>query len=230
MTETGSGQAQASARTSPQAEGVTPPRFTARFHRDYAKWKLRLDPVYKAVGAVLEQTQEPLLDIGCGIGLLAHYLRWRGINIPFFGADFDVSKIAAARQTSASLKDVSFTVMDFREAWPAHSGSVTLLDVLQYAPPSERQSIFEQAALRTSAAGRLIIRTGIRDDSWRFHFTWTIDRLANLTSWMKSRPHKFPTAEEITNTAAEQQLKLISAEPLQGKLPFNNFLFVFSRQ
>ena len=204
-------------------------RFGRRFHRDYARWKLNLDPVYDAVTLALRSSPAPLLDIGCGIGILAHYLRERDITIPFLGVDFDADKIAAASQASAMLSDITFALADVRHGWPAHQGSVTLLDVLQYASPTDRTALLKQAAACTTHDGRLLIRTGIRDDSWRFRFTWLVDRLANMATWMKSEPHEFPSRDEIISAVEREGLKLLSAEPLQGKLPFNNFFFVFQR-
>ena len=39
-------------------------------HYWYARIKLATDPLYTGVGAVLAETCEPLLDLGCGTGLL----------------------------------------------------------------------------------------------------------------------------------------------------------------
>jgi 2-polyprenyl-3-methyl-5-hydroxy-6-metoxy-1,4-benzoquinol methylase len=51
-------------------------RFRKPWHRDYARAKLRMDPVYAAAAAAtLGNSETPLLDIGCGLGLLGCYLR-----------------------------------------------------------------------------------------------------------------------------------------------------------
>lgn len=204
-------------------------RYRRRFHRDYARWKLRLDPVYRTVGETLKGTSAPLLDVGCGIGLLAHYLSHSGVGIPFMGVDFDSQKIDAANQTASEMSQVTFMVMDLRKGWPPHQGSVTLLDILQYVAPPDRTELLREAARRTSEGGRLIIRTGIHDASWRFRFTHFVDRLANVFWWMKSAPHEFPTSDEVTSIATDEGLELLQLQPLQGKLPFNNYLFIFGR-
>lgn len=204
-------------------------RFAQRFHRHYARWKVALDPVYEAAAAVLRTSQAPLLDIGCGIGILAHYLRAHGVTVGYTGVDFDTEKIEAARQAASALENTTFSVVDVCQAWPAHQGSVALLDVLQYATPADRADLLKKAATCTTSDGRLLIRTGIRDESWRFRFTQTVDRLANMAAWMKSHPHEFPSREEIVSGMAAEGLALLSVKPLPGKLPFNNFFFVFGR-
>jgi 2-polyprenyl-3-methyl-5-hydroxy-6-metoxy-1,4-benzoquinol methylase len=203
--------------------------YANRFHQGYARWKLRLDPVYHVVSETLKDTSAPVLDIGCGIGLLAHYLSDTGVRLPFTGVDFDRSKIAAARETSSQLEHVTFSVMDLRDGWPAHQGSVTLLDILQYVGKPDREEVLKRAAQRTAGDGRLIIRTGIHDSSWRFRFTQLVDRLANVFWWMKSGPQDYPTKDSITSIPIAEGLRLLHMHPLQGKLPFNNYVFVFVR-
>ena len=60
-----------------------------RAHYWYARIKLATDPLYAGVGAVLARTEEPVLDLGCGIGLLGHTLRAQGFSGDYRGVDID---------------------------------------------------------------------------------------------------------------------------------------------
>ncbi|MFT4548607.1 MAG: hypothetical protein ACI9MB_002560, partial [Verrucomicrobiales bacterium] len=53
--------------------------FGSPWHRNYVKSKLRTDPLYDGVFGELVDEVLPLLDLGCGLGLLAFYLRERGL-------------------------------------------------------------------------------------------------------------------------------------------------------
>jgi Methylase of polypeptide chain release factors len=63
----------------------------------YARGKLALDPAYPAVARELASSPRPLLDIGCGMGLLAAWLRAHGHRAPIVGMDVDDRKIRIAR-------------------------------------------------------------------------------------------------------------------------------------
>ena len=56
-------------------------RFRKRSYAGYARGKVRYDPAYAAVAGWIGADETPLLDVGCGLGLLGFYLRerdWRG--------------------------------------------------------------------------------------------------------------------------------------------------------
>src|SRR5690606_7029325 len=92
-----------------------------RWHHHYALAKLRTDPLYPGVVDALHGTTAPVLDLGCGIGLLAHVLRAAGVDIPYRGIDNDAPKVERARAAAANagLRDVAFDVVDLADGPPA---------------------------------------------------------------------------------------------------------------
>ena len=70
--------------------------FPGRWNSGYAYSKLRTDPLYPAAASALLEADDgetPLLDIGCGLGIFAHYLRQAGFQAPIEGIDYDARKI-----------------------------------------------------------------------------------------------------------------------------------------
>ena len=109
--------------------------FASRWHQGYARGKLRHDPVFAdavAWARAAESAGTAILDAGCGLGLLAHWLRAEGVAAPILGVDPDARKTAAAAAAAdrAGLADVTFASEDARTAVPRFRGSVFLLDVL----------------------------------------------------------------------------------------------------
>src|SRR5690625_4921824 len=49
----------------------------------YSLIKLRTDPLYPGVLTALRGTRAPVLDLGCGLGLLAHALHQDGQALPY---------------------------------------------------------------------------------------------------------------------------------------------------
>lgn len=203
-----------------------PGLFRSRHDRCYAACKLRTDPVYQAVTTHLRESDHPLLDIGCGIGLLAFHLRREGFAMPIHGLDYDPRKIdearmAAVRSGEAGLR---FAAHDAREGLPEHRGNVCILDILQFFTPGERDTLLRQAAERLAPGGLLIIRSGLRDRSVRFGITIAGDLLAKATRWMKAAPTDYPTAGEFRRSLSP--FGSVGISPMWGATPFNNHLVV----
>lgn len=207
--------------------GIARLYLPSRWHYHYARSKLATDPLYEAVAGALAGADTPVLDLGCGLGLLVHYLKASGIELPYLGVDNDHGKIrlAQAAALQAKLANCRFETMDLAQGFPEHRGTVVLLDVLQFLPPASMPSLLDRAIACVGPTGRLVIRTGLQDDGWRSRVTRTADRLACTIRWMNSAPLSYPTRDFL-----EDQLDAagLSAEftPLWGNTPFNNWLVV----
>ena len=200
--------------------------FPGIWDRSYVASKVKTDPLYGAVLDELRDSVLPLLDLGCGLGLLAFYLRECGLGFPVHGVDYDTRKIASARKAAAALKhhDLSFDTHDAREGLPEHSGNVTILDILQFFTPGEQAKLLGLAASRVAPGGKLVIRSGLRDKSRRFKVTVFCDYLAKITFWMKAAPTHYPSGEEFERILSPHGK--VSISPLWGGTPFNNHLIV----
>ena len=196
----------------------------------YSRAKLRTDPLYPGVIEALRGTSLPLLDVGCGIGLLAHALRAQGIAMAYRGVDIDAPKIGEARRgaSRADLRDVAFDVVDVEDGLPAHQGSVAVLDVLQFVPPEAQPDVVAQAIDRVAPGGRLVIRTGLDDGSVRARTTRRIDVLSRALQWMPSAPKGYPDPEALRAQFERAGLRA-TFTPLFGNTPFNNWRIVATR-
>jgi len=202
-------------------------RFARPWHRDYARNKLRLDPVYAAVAAHVEHDTFDLLDIGCGLGLLGFHLRTQGFRGDYRGLDFDAAKIAAARSAAGGEAGLAFDNGD-AQGLPAFRGHVALIDVLHYLPASAQAPLLREAAARVAPGAALIIRNALRQPGWRFRVTVWEERLLHAMGWMRSPARHFPTREEIEAPLHAAGLAL-DVRPLWGKTPFNSFMIVARR-
>jgi hypothetical protein len=111
---------------------------------------------------------------------------------------------------------------------PAFSGQVVILDILQFFTREQQVALLRLAAARVAPGGKLVIRSGLRDMSWRYRLTVAGDWLAKLTFWMKSGPVCYPQRETFENTLTAEALS-VRMEPLWGRTPFNNWLIVAER-
>ncbi len=198
-------------------------RFPTRLLRSYARVKIATDPAYNAVFELLRGASDPLLDIGCGVGLMAFYLRERGMRMPIVGIDHDQRKIEIARHVADGDQTLSFDVGDARCPMQFR-GNVVLLDVLHYFGDADQSVILRNAA---AAGGMIIIRDGIRDGSLRYRLTYAQETLARVGGWLKAECLHFPTRESIEKSLNGEFREEVA--PMFGRTPFNNYLFVFRR-
>jgi SAM-dependent methyltransferase len=195
-------------------------RYPSRFLRIYVRSKIRIDPVYAAVFEQIGQGSEPLLDVGCGIGILAHYLRARGFRAPIRGVDTDGRKVAIARSVMPDV--TTFSVGDARTAIDA-GGTIVLLDLLHYVRGDEQAHILASAA---RSATTVIIRDAIRDGSWRYRLTYLQETFSRMIRWLRAERLHFPTRDDVMRPFVGFDAEVA---PLHGRTPFNNYLFVFRR-
>ncbi len=203
-------------------------RIAARYrlrHRGYVRGKLRWDPVFAAVATRVIDSPHPLLDIGCGLGLLGQYLREHGFHSPYRGLDLDSRKIAQAR--AAAVADMDFVTGTSTEL-PAFEGNVALIDLLHYLSADQQQQTLAAAAACVAPDGVLLIRNVLRDRSWRFGATRLEERLAYTVGWMRSPTRHFPARAEIEQPLSSMGFA-VRVEPLWGRTPFNSYLFVARR-
>ncbi len=203
-------------------------RYPKRWLIGYAIGKLRCDPAYRAVLERIGESALPLLDVGCGMGLLAFYLREHGFAPAITGLDVDETKIfRATRIAQQHTSGITFQTADALSL-PEFSGHITLLDVLHYLPPAEQARVLAGVARRIAPGGTCIIRTTPRDNSARFRCTLAIERLATALTWMTRPPQSFPTLEEISRHFPAPEFTP-EIRPLWGRTPFNSWLLAFRR-
>ena len=207
------------------------PAHAGASRRDYyyTRSKLGSDPLYDGVLQHLPGDGQPVLDLGCGLGLFAHVLRQRGGCQPYLGVDVDAGKIARAQRAAIGLPAVRFDCLDVQAPLPAQAGHVLLLDVLQYLDAGPQQALLREASMRVAPGGRLLLRTPLATGDGRDRTTRVADRLAWLVGWMGTRPRHYPDPQVLQATLAEAGLKVTAPRPLHGRTPFNSWLLVAER-
>lgn len=213
-------------------------QYKGRWRQGYVRGKLRSDPAYAAAFDRLRDSPLPLLDLGCGIGLLEFYLRERGFTAPLRGVDFDAKKIAEAQRIAAAhYPDVQFAVADVARAdvvtgtaprWQdgaGERGHVVILDLLHYLAEGAQLPLLEQVADRVAPGALCLIRATPRDASWRFRVTQLEEFFIRASRWIRSEARHYLTREEICAPFLARGFAC-EVRPLWGRTPFNSHLFI----
>lgn len=207
---------------------------TSRWNRHYVRAKLATDPLYAGVGRALGKDRAPVLDLGCGIGLLAQCLAANTPPVSYLGVDNDAGKIRHARLAAAraGLEFANFRVLDLAAghaiAELGHRGDVVLLDLLQFVPPDAHGRILEQAAAAVAPGCRLVMRSGLAGRNWRVRVTRAVDVLSRAVRWMNAGPRVYPERVWLEHLLVGHGLEP-EFSSLWGRTPFNNWLITARR-
>lgn len=220
---------------SPRADSSVssiPPLFAKPSHRWYAAGKLRGDRIYPEVLRHLPDDGQPILDIGCGIGLMAFYLRAAGRLNAYRGLDADERKVLSARAASTRSRWAG-DAMRFEHgnarALPEFAGHVLLLDVVHYLPVEAQLELMRNAARRTAAGCRLVLRDALADGSRRAKNTMLQEKFSRSIGWLRGERLEFPVLESISNAAEGEGLARLEVVPMFERNPYNNHLVVWER-
>jgi 2-polyprenyl-3-methyl-5-hydroxy-6-metoxy-1,4-benzoquinol methylase len=204
-------------------------QFSQRWLRNYVRGKLRRDRIYQAAYELLRSSDSPILDVGCGVGLLAFYLRERACRQPVLGLDVDVRKIRyGAAIAGGRYRDVDLRCHDVGKTIPDFSGNVALFDVLHYLPPRKQTALLTHLAECVEPGGMLIIRDCPRETRPRYWITWLAEKFAQTISWNLDTTLHFPSRASINDVFGAAEFERES-RPLWGVSPFNNHIFIFRR-
>jgi 2-polyprenyl-3-methyl-5-hydroxy-6-metoxy-1,4-benzoquinol methylase len=193
----------------------------------YAIGKILLDPAYPAVARALANSKLPLLDLGCGMGLLAAYLRASGHRAPLVGWDVDEAKIEIAKSVLPGSGE-SFRAGDALN-FSEHCGDVVMLDVLHYFSDGDQQRLLRKIAASIAPQGIALIRLALNEANWRFAATKAEEWLVHFAQWIPVQGGNFPFREEVLPPFAQEGLE-VEVRPMWGWTPFNSYLFTIRRQ
>lgn len=205
-------------------------QFRQRWLRHYVRGKLRSDQIYPAAYELLRASNHPVLDVGCGVGLLGFYLRERACRQPVLGLDVDARKIRYGNEIAAKqYEDIELRLRDVQQPLPVFAGNIALFDVLHYLPLAAQHALLADLTRCVAPGGVLIIRDCPREPRPRFWMTFVAEKFAQAVSWNLRTPLHFPTRESIDEIFGETEFERES-RPLWGTSPFNNHIFIFRRR
>lgn len=206
-----------------RASRETVARFqhASRYHRHYVPWKIRLDPVYRAICGALPAEVE-LVELGCGLGILPLLAVSLNRARRAHGIDWDEAKVRDA-QRACEGAPITVERADVRSWEPPACDALAIVDVLHYFDAATQDAILSRATRALRPGGTLFVREG---EAGREGSAWTrfVERTAVAIGWNRSaaRPRFRPIAEIV---ASLEGLGLTcTVTPVAGKLHPGNVL------
>lgn len=203
--------------------------FWRRWYHYYAKGKMRHDPAYRVIARLVRESSFPILDVGCGAGIFAAYLRESRVRATIYGVDLSKKKIRIAQKNIAlSYSGLEFAVQDAMTI-TGFTGTVIALDVLHYFSNEEQVRLLRQFAAMTALGAVLYVRNGVQGASgWRHLATTVEEAFVRSSRWITGGKWNFPQMELIEDTLQAEGMK-VTAIPMWGHTPFSSYLFVAAK-
>jgi len=171
-------------------KATEPYRSAGRFAWHFARGKLSGDPVFAGLlelGAINNGAR--LLDLGCGQGLLASWLRaarqlydagqWQTTwpEPPRLAAyrGIELMPSDVLRASAAGAENVEFVQGDIRTADFGKVDTVVILDVLHYIKPEEQEQVLQRVREALLPSGKLVLRIGDADGGLPFLYSKLVD-------------------------------------------------------
>lgn len=186
--------------------------------RQYAFWKVRLDPAYRAVAEALDDARQgarDVVDLGTGLGILPLVLWLREEDVRVRGVDHDEEKIRAAKQACFDAP-IDLEVADLRSWTPPTCDAITLVDVLHYFDVETQQAIVARAFDALRPGGTLIVREADRGPHGS-RWTRALERIAVTIGWHRGARPTFRSIDELRGDL-ERLGATVDVVPLSGPL------------
>jgi uncharacterized protein (DUF2062 family) len=209
---------------------------------EFARGKLRRDPVYRALIEGALPSGETLADIGCGQGLalaavvesarLVRERRWpdEAGAAPVFARVVGIeSRRRVAGLAARALGQDARIVHAFApDGLPPSISSALLLDVLHLMTRADQERLLAAIAERLDSDGVVLVREADAAGGWRFQAVRVGNRLKNLAVGNWRQTFHFRTGDEWHQFFAANGWA-VTRQPMREGTPFANVLFRLSR-
>lgn len=203
-------------------------RFQGPYVSQFAYWKMKTDPLFRAVENAAPARGE-ILDLGCGFGLVAHWLTLGGSERRVLGLDFDADKIRVAQATARANPQTSFAQGDLLTGpeYPA-CDCVLLCDVLHYFPRELKTGVLRKAFAALRPAGCLILRDACAEATSGHRIVAWAERWAVRLGQNRTR-HGLHFEDERTHVALLREAGFAKVEVRGGSGLGSNLLLIATK-
>jgi 2-polyprenyl-3-methyl-5-hydroxy-6-metoxy-1,4-benzoquinol methylase len=167
----------------------------------------------------------PVLDIGCGHGLVSNLLALTGPKRQVLGIDPDPRKVAAARQTVGDRPNIRFEIGDAVRLPAGPYRAVTIADVMYLIPEATQRAIIASIAGALEPGGVLVWKSQIRQPRWKYAITYGQEWLMTRLGPTHGAALCFLDREESLAALRDAGLRP-AAVPMPSRRPYTDILFL----
>ena len=154
----------------------------------YARLRWRLCPFEEIEKYVPKEG--PIIDIGCGYGLLANFLVLKSAKRDVTGIDLSSGRIRAAQKTTDNRKQIRFRLMNVLDLQLGKYNAMVMSDFLHHIDYQVQEELLARCYQDLPTGSFLIIEEVDNRPLWKYWFAFLIDRLLNIGERQFFRPHQ----------------------------------------
>lgn len=127
--------------------------------------RMALDPFLPWARREIVLRQRPVLDIGCGIGLLGISMRAAGIPLRYRGTDADPKNANRGKDSVRyyGFEDIGFDVLDAPATQIPQGATVCMIDSLQRLDSETQLAMLGKLADAAESGSLVLLRTTVRE-------------------------------------------------------------------
>ncbi len=220
-----------------------PYQRTGRVNFQWARGKLRGDPIFKALTEhAIFSDNSCVLDLGCGKGLLAAWLLAAekladagecfthvrpARNLSFRGIDIDARDVRCGNAALKPLYNerIELTIGDMRRAQMRDVDAVVLLDVLHYIPYGDQDRLLDDIRAALGSGGVLLTRVSDARFTFRVLLTKFVDRCVLMARGHGKVPLYCRSLPDWMSSL-EKRGFTVRAIPMSQSTPFANVMLI----
>ncbi|MEZ4528518.1 MAG: MMPL family transporter [Desulfobacterales bacterium] len=163
-------------------------RNTDAYPRMFARFKLRMDPLFSELSGFFDAARPPeiVLDIGCGYGVPACWIAERFPNAKIIGIDPDAERIRTAAIAMGKQGEIKTGRAPEIPQIPQPADAVLVLDILHFLTDMELELSLKRMYDTMKEEGRLIVRAVIPPENGTYSRTWHFEALKLKIAGIKS--------------------------------------------
>jgi len=204
----------------------------------FARGKLRGDPVYRAVWEGPWIREGTVVDVGCGCGLMLALFAAARENASLYPSfrgraasrliGVETRQAVATRARQALGTHAEIISADARGIPLPCCQTLLLFDVLSMIPAADQETLLETMVDSLEPGGVLLIRDVDASAGWRFHMVKIANRIKALLLGYSSRGFHFRTLSGWCDLLRHHGLQ-VSTHAMSHGTPFANVLLVAQR-
>jgi len=160
------------------------------YARMFARFKMRYDPMFPRLAEFLPHGGQ-ILDIGCGYGVQAVWLKTLRAGMRICALEPDADRARIARRVLGADDSVFVTTAQSFRDYPERVEAVLMLDMIHYMPDDELERLLKEIHGRLSSSGRLILRVTVPSQkrfAWERWLEIFRNRISRVDIWLRSAP------------------------------------------
>ncbi|MHA2061359.1 MAG: class I SAM-dependent methyltransferase [Candidatus Sifarchaeia archaeon] len=182
----------------------------------YLKFKYRRNSAFDFIEEFVPK-QGYIVDVGCGIGILANILAIGSANRRIHGIDLDARRISLAKRTENRRKNLKFDVADVFDVSIEAADVVIICDLLHHLELSTQKKVLIHVYKELKDEGLLVIKEVDRSNK-KWIISFLLDSFTEIMNITKGQKLCYRTGNQFMGIVKRIGFRLNEMKVLNGDI------------